>query len=178
MDIGSRIRRLRSAKRLRLSDVAKKVNLSVSYLSQIENGKVDISISTLQLIAAALDANVADFFTQPKSSEYCIIRKEERKYYEDVNGIRETPLFFHDNSQLETTIIELPPNSAVTNSSKHEGEEFTFVVSGEVRIWLDNQSFELEEGDIIYYNSDLLHRWDNVTAKKTTLLVTNTPKTF
>jgi len=166
------------SKKLKLSDVANKVGLSVSYLSQIEHGKVDISLSHLQAIANALEANVADFFTQPKSSDYCIIRKEERKYYVDSNGISEAPLFTHDESLLETAIINLPPNTCCDNSSIHEGEEFTFVISGNVTVWLDNEEFDLKEGDIIFYNSMLEHRWENKSTSNANLLVVNTPKTF
>lgn len=178
MDVGSRIRRIRMSKKLTLSDIADKVSLSVSYLSQIENGKVDISLSHLQSIANALGTNVADFFTQPKNSDYCIIRKEERKYYEDSNGISEAPLFTHDDSLLETAIINLPPRTGSSCNSMHEGEEFTFVISGNVIVWLDNEEFSLKEGDIIFYNSMLAHRWENKSSASTKILVVNTPKTF
>lgn len=178
MDVGGRIRRMRLAKRLRLTDVAEKAGFSVSYLSQIENGKVDMTISTLQAIALALEANVADFLTQPKDADYSLIRKEDRKYYNDNDGIKEAPLFTHDDSLLETAIIEIPPNTEITSNSTHEGEEFTFVISGAVVVLLGNESFELKEGDIIFYNSSLNHRWKNKSETSCTLLVTNTPKTF
>ncbi|KUO49772.1 MAG: hypothetical protein APF76_00570 [Desulfitibacter sp. BRH_c19] len=179
MDIGSRLRRFRNAKQMRLSDLSEKVGLSVSYLSQIENGRESISISKLQQIASALDTKVADLISTPDEADYCIIKHKDRKYYSDSNnGIKEAPLFPYNDCQLETTIIEISPKTSIPTASRHAGEEYTFVIEGSIRIWLDNQSFDLEKGDIIYYKSDLGHRWENYTNKQSTLLVTNTPKTF
>lgn len=178
MDIGRRIRRLRTAKHLTLSELAKKVGMSSSYLSQIENGKVNLTISSLQSIATGLEIAVADFFTQPQEAEYVVIRKQDQRAYRDDNGIEETILFAHNESQLETTLIKLPPDAAITGGSSHQGEEFTFVMSGAARVLLNGLSFDLYQGDIIYYDSSLSHTWENVSKEESTILVCNTPKTF
>lgn len=152
--------------------------ISVSYLSQIENNKVNASISTLQILANVLNIQVADLFIQSEKKDYSIIRKDERKTYGGADGIKESILFFHEESSLETTIIDFVPKSSMKYKSKHVGEEFTYVLQGKITINLDNQVFNLDQGDIIYYDSDLEHSWENKENEKTSILVVNTPKSF
>lgn len=178
MDVGSRIRRLRLAKRLRLVDLSEEVGLSVSYLSQIENGKANISIATLKVILNALDTNVAEFFHQSVTGDYHIVRHHQQKYYKGANGVEEALLQNQENFPFETCIIKIPPYGDIGHRSSHQGYEFTFVIAGKVTISLDNESFVLEEGDIIFYKSILSHTWKNEGEKEAVLLVTNTPKTF
>lgn len=178
MDIGSRLRRVRGAKHMRLKDVAEAADISISFLSQIENNKVNASISTLQTLANTLDIQVSDLFMQPEKSDFKIIRKEQRRNYKGTDGITESILSFRDDSALETTIIEFPPKSKIKSKAKHEGEEFTFVISGSINVCLDNQVFKLNEGDIIYYVSLLEHTWENIENERAVVLVTNTPVSF
>ncbi|KAF0092505.1 MAG: DNA-binding protein [Fusobacteria bacterium] len=178
MDIGSRLRRVRVAKHMRLKDVAEAADISISFLSQIENNKVNASISTLQTLANTLDIQVADLFMQHETSDIKIIRKEQRRNYKGTDGITESILSLREGSALETTIIEFPPKSKIKIKAKHEGEEFTFVISGSINVWLDNQVFKLNEGDIIYYISLLEHTWENTENERAVVLVTNTPVSF
>lgn len=76
-------------------------------------------------------------------------------------------------------MIRLPPNADSAQDSSHTGEEFCYIVSGSVRVVLDNKdTFDLNEGDILYYHSDIPHRWHNISDEEAEILVVNTPATY
>ncbi|MCL4459631.1 MAG: XRE family transcriptional regulator [Chloroflexi bacterium] len=179
MDIGQQIRALRKAKGLTLQQLGQRVKLSPSYLSQIENGKINLNLSNLQDIAIALDVPIINFFAGSEDLDVSIVRKGERRVYSCDGHATETLLFVKDKLDLEAAIIDLPPHSNSGKAGSHPGEEFTFVLSGSVRIWLnDKRYYDLEEGDIIYYRSLLSHYWENVGDESASIFVTNTPATF
>ena len=88
-------------------------------------------------------------------------------------------LFSQTRTSLQVAVIELPPRTAVPQSDTHSGEEFTYVLTGKLKMWLEeSHSYDLEAGDIIYYRSGLPHRWENPGDELLQILVANTPATF
>ncbi len=178
MNVGSRLKRYRRAKKLRLVDVAQQVGISVSYLSMIENDRVSVSVSTLQDLVAVLEISMVDLFAMNSDENHRIIYKAERKEQTYSNGVSEAFLTFKKDSGLETAIIKFPGNSEIVHKSGHVGEEFTYVLKGSIQFFLEENAYDLEEGDIIYYNSSLAHSWGNSGKEISEILVVNTPSTF
>lgn len=176
--IGQRIREVRKDQGLTLRAIAEKAGLSVPYLSQIENGQVNLNVLNLEAIAGALSVPLITFFTDGDSPKISVTRRSERRWFRLGEQVMES-LLVRVPGNLEIFTMLLPPHSDSLRESKHQGEEFSFVVRGSVRIILDNdQVFDLEEGDIIYYISDIPHRWENLSDKETEVLVVNTPATY
>jgi quercetin dioxygenase-like cupin family protein/DNA-binding XRE family transcriptional regulator len=178
VQIGQRIRDLRKKQGLTLKQLGELTGLSSPYLSQIENGHVDLNITNLEAIARALDVPLMAFFVSGHLSGVSITRRSERRWFDLGNYATESPLV-KTPGNLEIFTIRLQSSSEPTRDSSHQGEEFTYVIRGSVRIVLNNvQSYDLEEGDIIYYLSDMPHHWQNVGEGEAEILVVNTPATY
>ncbi len=176
--IGGRIREDRKHKGLTLLEVAEMAGLSVSYLSQIENGKVNINISILEAISKALGTTMASYFLDAANPEVSLVRKMERRWYGLGNNAIES-LLIKSRGNLEVAVIHIEPHGNTGHPSSHQGEEFSYVSRGSVRMILnDRESFDLNEGDVIYYQSDVSHKWENIGDITAEVLIINTPATY
>jgi quercetin dioxygenase-like cupin family protein len=147
-------------------------------LSQIENGRVNLNITTLESISRVLGIPMVSLFVNGKEREVSLVRRTERRWI-NLGGQAAESLLVKVRSNLEIFSIRLPPKSDSVKDSSHEGEEFTYVIKGTVRMVLNNeQSYDLDEGDIIYYPSEIPHRWQNTSESEVEILVVNTPATY
>ena len=178
IQIGKRIREERKHKGCTLQELADQVNLSTPYLSQIENGRTNININTLEKIGKALNTPVINFFVDNSSSEISVIRKVDRRWLTLGEKASES-LLVKSRNNIEIFVIFLEPDSDTIRDSCHKGEEFSYVIKGKVRIILNkHQFFDLGEGDIIHYKSDIPHHWQNLSNERAEILVANTPASF
>jgi transcriptional regulator with XRE-family HTH domain len=176
--VGRRIRELRKRKGLTLLELSERVGLSVSHLSQIENGQVNLNIGNLESIGRALDTPLIRFFVSDNGGEVSVVRRSQRRWFTLGEKAAESPLVTA-RSSIEIFVIRLEPDSDRVHESVHQGEEFSYIIKGNVRVVLDDdQTFDLEEGDVIYYKSDIPHRWQNNGAGTAEILVANTPATY
>ncbi len=178
IQIGRQIREVRKRQGLTLRELGTKVGLSVSFLSQIENGRVELNVTNLEAIGRALGVPLITFFVNGEPPGVSLTRRAERRWFDLGNRAQES-LLVRKLGNLEIFTIRLDPHSEPTRASSHQGEEFTFVLRGSVRITLGvDQVYDLAEGDIIHYLSDLPHRWQNISDEEAEILVVNTPATY
>ncbi len=82
-------------------------------------------------------------------------------------------------TQLEPHLFSLAPGASSVGAYRHPGEEFVFVITGSVTIWVgDHEQHRLRSGDALTFPSTLPHRWHNSPREETRLLWINTPPTF
>ncbi|QGP91213.1 HTH-type transcriptional regulator PuuR [Neomoorella glycerini] len=176
--VGKRIRSLRKQRGLSLQELAAKVGISYSYLSQIENGKANLSVSLLKDLASALEVPSVFFLLEDDIRPLIkLIKQEERQEYVRNEGVTIELLFAAE--KLEATIIKLQSGSATNKSSCHQGEEFCYVLKGEVEICFDEKDYyQLKQGDIIYYPAHIPHRWFNHSEEPAIVLLACTPPSF
>lgn len=176
--IGARIRDDRKRKGITLQDVAERTGLSTPYLSQIENGKANINISVLEAISKALGTSMATYFVDENVRDVTIVKRNERKWYRLGDNALES-LLIKSAGNLEIAVIHIEPGANSGHPSSHPGEEFSYISRGKVRMCLnDGQVVELEEGDVIYYQSTISHSWENIGDIKAEVLIVNTPATY
>lgn len=177
--IGIRIREERKRKGFTLQAFADLVGLSAPYLSQIENGRVNINIINLESIARVLETPIINFFVNGTTSDnVSVTRRSDRRWFALGDKASES-LLIKTRSDFEIFVIHLEPGSDTVQDSVHQGEEFSYVTKGRVRMILNNdQVHDLSEGDIIYYKSDIPHLWQNLGDESVEVLVANTPATY
>ena len=177
--LGVRIKRKREILNMPLSDLSKKVGISISALSQIENAKAFPSIITLKAIAVSLYTTVGELIGENETlTRHPLIKAHDIKFVKvNSSGSRLFLLSQHDNSkQMEPYILTFTKNSdSLEIMSEHPGQEFIHVLTGKVLMKLDDKQFLLEKGDNFYYNSNIPHLVKNIGETLAKILWIITP---
>jgi DNA-binding transcriptional MerR regulator/mannose-6-phosphate isomerase-like protein (cupin superfamily) len=174
--IGPRLRNLRLQRGESLAQVAKALNLSVGFLSNLERSQSSASVGISHKLAQHYGANILDFFNSPASTGP-LVRRRDRKVLQGGKGVR-MELLAWGKITMEPHLFRVAPGAGSVEYYSHEGEEFLFVTKGRLNIFLENQEYRLRAGDSFYFQSTSPHRWENPGATETLLLWINTPPTF
>lgn len=175
--LNQQLARFRRERQLTLAKVAEATGLSVSFLSAIERGQANASVATLQKIAHLYGTNVRSFFGD-SSEEQRLVRPRDRRVLEPQPGVR-MEYTTRGETVMDPAVFRIAPGATSGGSYHHEGEEFIYMLQGQLEIWLDElERYSLEAGDCLYFKSTHAHRWKNVGDKEAVLLWVNTPPTF
>jgi len=177
--IGERIKRNRELLGLQLNDLAKRVGISPSALSQIEKAKSSPSIITLKIIAENLHTTVGELIGENESlSNNPIFRKEE-SYIIDRNesGAVVHTLTQQDVSkQMNTFLVHFNKNSNSLGLFKqHKGQIFCYLLSGEIQFEIDNISYVVQAGDSLYFNGRRNFLMENIFDGSSKLVCVSQP---
>jgi DNA-binding transcriptional MerR regulator/mannose-6-phosphate isomerase-like protein (cupin superfamily) len=174
--IGSRLRQLRLKKGSSLAAVAKVVGVSVGFLSAIERSHMTASVGTLRKLARHYKSNILDFYDTAEPNKH-LVGPKARKILEAGPGVR-MELLAWGNTVMEPHLFRIGPGSGSGESYTHVGEEFLFVLKGELEIFLREEKYRLKSGDSFYFESAVPHQWNNPGRADTVVLWVNTPPTF
>lgn len=159
--IGRRLQALRRHHALTLEQLASDSGLSTGYLSQIENGSAVPSLTALQLIAAELSVDVADFFPDEHRRGTRLIPAAERHAFRIDPGSGEEYAVLagqvHDRAFSALYARHLPGAGGSERPFRHLGEEFGLVLRGTLRVTIDGDTHDLGPGDWIHYSSHPSH---------------------
>jgi len=180
--IGERVKRKRELLNLQLNDLAKKVGISSSALSQIEKAKAFPSINTLKLIADNLHTTVGELIGENETlSNFPVIKKDEMKFVEqNETGAEIFLLSHHDISkQMDTYFVRFQTGSDSSGLfTNHHGQHFCYIVTGEIHFSLDEKKYSLSKGDSMYFDYKNLHRFLNQSENITEILWIISPPSY
>jgi transcriptional regulator with XRE-family HTH domain len=180
-DFGDSIRRLRQSHHMSLGDLAEKVNTSRSFLSQLEQGKTLPSLMTLKSIASAFGVTVGSLVDEPQTDKSPVVRQGERPKVDHLqSGMIIEALTFRDiHKTLQPLLVKMEPGAnSGTEGYTHTGQEFGYVVHGQLLVELEGQKYELKAGDSIYFDSSRPHRFTNPGKEETQMIWVISPPTF
>ncbi|MGB4586808.1 MAG: XRE family transcriptional regulator [Rectinemataceae bacterium] len=178
---GDKVRTVREKRGLTLREVAEKVGVSESMVSQIERNRVSPAIDTLLALADALDIDLEYLFADYRRERSVHIVKAKNRATFSKPGV-----LYQRLAQLEGLVpgmdgieayqIDLEPG-AKTGSDQygHEGSELGLVVEGHAELTVGRQSYSLESGDSAGFASDFPHILRNVGEKPLRLFWVITP---
>jgi transcriptional regulator with XRE-family HTH domain len=167
LTIGEKIRDLREKRGFSLQDMANRTGYSSAILSQIENHMVSPPLGSLIKLAKALEVKVGTFFGDEPRESYAIVRKDERRSisrFASKEGVSygysyESLGFDKKDRHMEPFLVTLEPATVKSEKlSTHDGEEFIFVLEGEMEAILGTHKDILSAGDCIYYDSTIPHK--------------------
>ncbi|MDR0753798.1 MAG: XRE family transcriptional regulator [Prevotellaceae bacterium] len=166
-NLGKRIKQLREAANVSIKDAAKAAGLEPSQIEFIESGEVVPRISLLTKFARCFNVRVGTLLDGYEKVGPVITRHRKSlpttRLAEEHAAYRSHMDYFslaegkHDRN-MEPYIVNihyLPPLQKYYQS--HEGEEFFYVIEGEISIYYGNEIFNLSAGDSIYYDSVVPH---------------------
>lgn len=174
--IGPRLRAMRTARGWSLAEVAAKAALSVSFLSAVERGLSSISVGNLFKLADAFGTTVPGLTAERESAPRSLLHPRERPRY--VAGQDRVVIedLIASPGALEAQRIEILPGGGSDDAYAHPGEEFVYVLAGQLRFWIDErEDHRLEAGDSLYFRSSRPHRWRNEGDEPATVLWINVP---
>lgn len=174
MKIGERLRQLRVQQNLSLEQLARKVGLTRSFLSQIENDKTSPSIATLIKLLNVHNVTMADFFQSIEKTRSVVVKKGQMKLFHDQeSGTRIASLAAgFDNPRISPFYVEMDAGGS-SEVYVSQGQNFCYILSGTIRLTLGGQGYILEQGDSVYFDSAVPHQWAALSLKVTGIYVTD-----
>jgi len=177
IEVGARLRMLRAGAGLSIRALAEMSGLNVNTLSLIENGKSSPSVSTLQQLAAALGVPITEFFVTEVGDKRVVYQKDsERPRALFEHGVMEDLGAGMTRFGAEPLIVTL---EAKANSGKdpivHTGREFVYCLDGRIAYTVDTETYLLEPGDSLLFEAYLPHRWKNLDAQPSRVLLVLCP---
>ncbi|MEU0485509.1 cupin domain-containing protein [Streptosporangium sp. NPDC006013] len=192
--VGARMRQFRKERGLTLRGLATHSGLSIGFLSQVERGISSIGLTALNSVATALDRSVAEFFNDappegeteerppsvsPLPSHFTLTRSATAAT-EYISGQQTYRMLSArgPNLVLEPLLVHIAPGGRRENSYGHAGEEFAFVLEGELLYEVDGVEHRLHPGDSVHLRSTVPHSMFNDTDRVTTVVSVVTPRLF
>lgn len=179
MELGEKVRLLRQKQKISIDQLSEKTGLSKGLISQIERDITGPSVASLWKISKALNVTMNYFFDEYEDFNQ-VVRKDERKkiLMKKSNRIYEL-LSPNLKKQIEMLWIEIQPNESNTEDLiSHEGEECGVVIKGSLRILSGDKVYDLNEGDSIYLDSTIPHRYVNVSEDVSVSVWAMVPPSF
>ncbi len=182
MQIGEKLRARREAQGLTSIELAKRCDMSEARLMAIEQGFSMPTISTLLRIARELDVGVGYFFQDAEVKKPVeVVRAADRikVAQEKKEGLEDEGLYYDyealmvnfPGAAMKPFHIEISTGDhSHLEAAKHKGQEFIFVMSGEVEWLSDDETHRLGAGDAIYFNSEIPHKIIGVGEAKPKVL--------
>jgi transcriptional regulator with XRE-family HTH domain len=175
-DVGRAIRSERRARSLTLRELARRVEVSQPFLSNVENGRSLPSVPLLYAIAMVLDVPPSRIMPRQARDSH-VAHSGEAAVALDHNpaGSVTSPLSFANDRLLEAHHLQLQPGYRQQEELAHRGEDFVYVLGGELLLHVGEESARLRAGDSARFDAQLPHHMSvaaSATGAVQALLVT------
>jgi transcriptional regulator with XRE-family HTH domain len=183
-DIGDRLRAARRDHHLSLRELAKRLHVSPSLISQIETGRAQPSVSTLYAIAAELDVSLDELLfngerrgqsdsthaLRPRSPAPASVsggpvqRAGDRKEIRLASGVVWDRLTTESVPGVDFLYVTYEVGGASSREhefQRHGGHEWGYILSGTLSVTIGFEEYELGPGDAISIDSTMPHRMHN-----------------
>ena len=166
LNIGEKIRKLRKEERLTLQDLSELSGLSKPLLSQIENAQVIPPIATLLKIAKGLKVGIHFFFEEEGDRQKFVLLRGSTVPASRRRSGNDAPqaYLYHSlapglrKKSMEPFLVEFTPGKWEDSLLyRHDGEEFIYLLQGELELHYGQEIMILKPGDSIYYDSSEAH---------------------
>lgn len=168
LNIGGKLKTLRTSRALTLDDVSALTGVSKPMLGQIERGQSVPTVTTLWKIATGLKTPLS-FFLEGQRAEYAVAGPEESTVILGDGGrMRAYPLFAYDPVRsVETFYIAFDPGCDHRSDRHEDGvEEHIFVLRGTLRLVLGGQELDIGEKQAVRFRADIAHAYQNLSGDR------------
>ena len=177
MAIAERIKNLRDIFELSEADMAKEAGISIENYKRLEAGEEDFSFSVLYNIARKFNVDITALLTgEDARLKACSIvrrgeglkfaRRKEYKYNHLAYAFKDKKM----EPFLVTVEYEGSPEEKAKVPNSHSGQEFNYIIEGRLRLIVNDNVYDLEEGDSAYYNSTYPHHMYALDGKRARFL--------
>ena len=180
--IGSKIKGIRESKNLSIEEIAESSGLSVDQITSIESDENLPSLGPLIKVARALGVRLGTFLDDNDGLGPAVTRAADRERDHSIsfsNGAADARqhMEYHPLAKqkagrhMEPFVIDInPTENNAFQLSAHEGEEFIYVMEGEIELDYGKEKYQLKQGDSIYYDSIVRHHLHGAQGKSAKIL--------
>ncbi len=184
--VGRKIKQIRENEDMSVEKLAQLSDTSIAMIESIENGDLVPSLTPLLQIARALGVRLGTFLDDDPQDTPVLVKngKSDKviRFSGNSDNNNKVTLDFHSlasnkaDRNMETFIIDVySPKDEELKTSSHEGEEFIYVLKGDIEIIYGKEKYALSAGDSIYYDSVIPHHLHAVNDDAQILAVLYTP---
>lgn len=160
IDIGMRLKMLREDTEISAEAMAEKLGVDIDTYNAYENGEMDFSFSFIYNAAEILGVDVLDLISgnAPTLSMCCMVKKGKGYSVkrEDEYDYKHLAYTFR-NKKAEPFLVTITPDNKPPVMHGHDGQEFNYVLSGKMMLYIGDISYELSKGDSVYFDSSVPH---------------------
>ena len=164
--IGNKIKDLREVANLSLEDMANSIGINALQLALIESNEVSPTLSMLMKVSRVFGVRLGTILDGTEDNSPVVCNQSQMQptisTSNDSAELREHLNFYSlakskSDRNMEPLIIDVEYLENLDNMSNHEGEEFMYVLEGEIKIIYGTDTYTLKKGDSIYYDSIVPH---------------------
>jgi transcriptional regulator with XRE-family HTH domain len=167
-DACARLRAARVAAKLSLREVSRRVGISASMLSQIENGRAQPSVATLYALVSTLSLSLDELLSGTPSRGNRpvnpVVTADDRATLVMDTGVTWERLTPGPDPMVDALLVTYPPGSSSSSgggSMSHAGREYGFLLSGRLTVHLGFDTFVIEAGSSVSFDSAIPHAYVN-----------------
>lgn len=179
MEIGSKIKELRTQKGLTQEELADRSELTKGFISQLERDVTSPSITTLVDILTALGTDLKDFFSDEVDTQVVF---DENDYFvkidEELGNKIEWIIPNAQKNMMEPIKVTLEAGGSTYPDIPHEGEEFGYVLTGTITIVVGKKHYKAKKGESFYFTPTSSHHIENKSKNPAVFIWVSTPPTF
>lgn len=177
--IADKLRTLRLRRSMGLAQLAQHTGFSTAILSRLENGRLIPTLPTLTRIALVFSVGLDYFFSDPRKRHVvAVVRRNERKRFPSDPDAAPVPWHFEsldfrvNERKLSGYLAHFHPipHDKVT-PHYHQGVELVYIIEGRVEMVIGVETFTLETGDSIYFDSMQKHTYRSLVKGACTAVV-------
>lgn len=172
--IGQKLQSLRRKRNISLEDLSEKTGLHLDYLARIEEGNELPPVGDILKISRILTVDPGDLLSSEGEDPKTLKKKRIDNF-----ALRESSYFYKvltpaaRSSHMRAFRVTIPPKSEHPKINyQHEGEEFIYVLAGQVDVTVGQKKHRLKKDDSLHFDSGIRHSLKNNGLKETVLIVT------
>lgn len=177
MDIGKKLKELRIQNDLTLEDLASRSELTKGFLSQVERNLTTPSIATLEDILEALGSNLSEFFREEEEKQIVFSTQD---FFEDEQEDYTIEWIIPNaqKNEMEPILLTLHPHKKSPVLSAYRGEEFGYILKGNITLVRENKKYKLKAQETFYLDGRTSHYLYNHGNSDAKILWMTTPPMF
>ena len=171
-EIGFRLKELREIKGFSAKEVSEKLGVPMDEYLSYENGEKDFSFSVMYRLAEILGVDIVNILSgnSPKLYYCSVVRRGKGMKVKKDDAYEYKHLAYtFANKKAEPFLVTIQPDDVATMHS-HAGQEFNYVLEGTLRFSIGDLSYDLEEGDSVYFDSSVAHMETSANDKTVVFL--------
>ena len=179
MELGEKIKRLRLQHGLTQEELALRCDLSKGFISQLERDLTSPSIATLKDVLECLGTDLRTFFSEPEEEKIVFGTQDVFDTRDEESGIAISWLIPNaQKNEMEPILLELSPGGSTETDDPHAGEEFGYVLNGQITIRLGDKAHKCKKGESFYFQPHAPHCLENHGKVPAEVLWISSPPSF